>query len=380
MFESLWRNKTWPIALDIGTDCVKMLQLQGQQPALRVRACSRWNFPEPDLNDPVQRRKIAVEAIRRMLKSGRFAGRSVISSLHCSLLNIKNVRLPHMSEQELGEAVKWEARDRLGFEVDSDQLKYLMAGQVRTETDMRDEVILIACRQTDIDEHLRLLNEAGLRPLHIEPEPIALFRVNERFLRRQIDDEAVTVIADIGLAFTRVIIARGRQIVFIKPLDIAGKKFNEAVAANLNLSYADARDLRLRMMRRPIDAKSSDPLESVEWRVSDAMRGDVSALAREISLCLRYCAVTFRGLRPSGIMITGGEAYDRLMVKLLREHLSTECSVGQPLRGVDISGVDVGAERRGMLSEWAVCAGLAMRDIDHNAEQEVNDARHRLSA
>ena len=113
----------------------------------------------------------------------------------------------------------------------------------------------------------------------------------------------------------------------------------------------------------------------------DAIRPAVTQLAKEISLCVRYCSVTFRGLRPEKVTLTGGEAYDPALVELLREHLDAEILVGRPLQGLDVSNVDLGADRRGVLTEWAVCAGLAARG--QRARKELEEAEHeqrRLSA
>ena len=389
---SLWRNKRWPIALDIGTDSVKMLQMQKVGGAVGVCACARWRFPESARTDPAQRRRLAVEAVRSMLRENDFRGRKVVSSLSCSQISIKNVRLPHMSDDELVRAIQHEAKDRFSFEVSPDQLGYLNAGQVRQGTESRDEIILMAAPREVVEDHLGMLSEMGLAAEHVEAEPVAVFRVFERFLRRKADEQAVSVVVDIGHSATRVVVARGRQIVFIKCIDIAGRRLTEAVAKQLNLSFEEARDLRVRAMRgRPEDAStpapetgapaSGDDPNSLNWTIHDAIRSETDALSREIALCLRYCSVTFRGLRPDRVNLTGGEAYDPALVQLLGEQLGVECVVAQPLRGIDVSPVQFGGDRRGMLAEWAVCAGLGMRNIGlpPNAQEEEN-GQGRLSA
>jgi Tfp pilus assembly PilM family ATPase len=99
-------------------------------------------------------------------------------------------------------------------------------------------------------------------------------------------------------------------------------------------------------------------------------------------LCLRYCSVTFRGVRPSSVMLTGGEAHDPAVVSLLAEQLNIPCQVGQPLRGIDVSSVDLGGDRRSNLAEWTLCAGLAARavEIPAAAGEDEDGNRDRLSA
>jgi len=378
---NLLRNKAWPIALDIGTDSIKMLQVQKVSGAVRACASARYVFPEPAPTDPKGRQELAVAAIRQMLKKGGFVGRRVVSALSCEQLSIKNIRLPQMPEKELTEAIKWEAKGRFDFDVSGDHLIYLHAGQVRQGTETGEEIILMALPDQTMDAHLRLLDEAGLKPEHIDAEPIALFRSFERFLRRKADEEAVSVIVDIGSSATRLVVARGRQVVFVKSIDIGGRKMNESVASHLNLSYSEAAELRLRTLREPPDhpAKPAEPA-AVNWTLRDAVREPAEALAKELALCLRYCLVTFRGIRPDRITVTGGQAYDPALIELLQKNLNMECVVGHPLRNIDVSSVDLSGDRRGMLCEWAVCTGLAIRDVQFQTLREAEHGENRLSA
>lgn len=384
-------RKRWPIALDIGAESVKMLQLFETAGRVGIRACGRWRYPDSGESQD-QRKEQVVGAIREMLQNQPFQGNKVVSCLSSAQLSVKNVRLSRMPSDELAEAVKWEAKERFGFETDSDQLNFINAGQVRQGSETRDEVIMLAAPRETIDEHLDLVDKAGLIPEAIEAEPVTLFRPFERFLRRHADEQEVNVVIDIGYSATRVTIARGREIVFIKCIDIGGRKLTDAVATQLNLTYREACELRMRNMQESEGPSGSVPLlqkeerperdrSNIDWTIHDAVRGEVEALAREISLCLRYCSVTFRGLRPKKVILVGGETYDRLMVELLARQLNLPCEVGQPMMGIDTSGVDLGADRRATLAEWTLCMGLATRGADFSKTvQESNHERRRLSA
>jgi len=358
-----------------------------------VRAAERWHFPPPGDQGPAQRKEMAIAAIADMLKRGRFRGRRVVSALRCDELHIKNIRLPCMKSDELKQAVQWEAKERFGFDMAPDQLNCINAGQIRQGTETRDEIIMLAATSEVIENHVDLLRRVSLVPEAIDAEPVALFRSFERYLRRTADEEFVTVIVDIGHSATRVIVARGRRIVFIKSIDIGGRRFTDAVAGQLNLTYAEAHDLRLRKMREFEQSPEADEIgleavgpererSSLEWSIHDAIRSEVEALAREIALCLRYCSVTFRGVRAKEITLTGGETYDRALVELLTAQLGTPAAVGEPLRGVDISAVDLGANRRATVTEWALCSGLAFNGAFEPTDiaEENDDAQRRLSA
>jgi type IV pilus assembly protein PilM len=348
-----------------------------------VISAAGWRFPRGAPREASERRRLAVEAVKDILKHGSFRGHDVASCLRCDELSVKNVRLPHMSEPELGSAVLWECKERFGFEVSPDRIHYINAGEVRQGSEVRDELILMAATEETVAAHLEMLAGMGLRPVHIDAEPTALFRTYERFLRRAEDESAITIIADIGFASTKVVIARGRTILMVKNIDLGGQKFNENVAKQLGLEVNEAAHLRQRNSGQapPPEAsgqaerRSGDP---VQWSIHDAVREPVQALAREISLCVRYCSVTFRGLRPTHVTLAGGEAYDPVLVKLLGENLECPCRLGEPLKGADLGRADLGGDRRRELMEWSVAAGLAIRDLV-DAGQARSEPSHQAS-
>jgi Tfp pilus assembly PilM family ATPase len=91
--------------------------------------------------------------------------------------------------------------------------------------------------------------------------------------------------------------------------------------------------------------------------------------------------VTFRGLRPTKINLTGGQACDAAFVDMFSEQINMECCVGKPLRSIDTSGVDLGEDRRSFAADWAVCTGLALRTVDMSEfGREGDDEDNRLSA
>ena len=388
MLDFLVLRKRWPIALDIGTDCIKMLQLQSVGGTMSVRASGHWQLPGSAPRGGDSWRQLVVRAVKEMLHKGNFSGRRVISSLSSNDLMIKNVRLPIMSPSEMDEAIRWEAKERFGRDFAPDQLHRIDAGQIRQGADNCQEVILLAAPAEVIDSHLAMLMEMGLSPEHLDPEPQAMFRPFERRLRRRVDENEITVVIDLGYSSTKVIVGRGRGLVLIKKIDIGGRDLAEAVARQLNLPVEEAVELRRQIIDelanadKDSDGESSpgDP-NSMSWTIVDAVRGKVEELGREIALCLRYCSVTFRGLRPKRVMMTGGQAYDPAVMKLLGEQLNIECQIAQPLRGIDTSAVDLGSDRRGMLAEWNLCAGLAFRSAEYErTARKINNEPDRLSA
>jgi hypothetical protein len=88
-------------------------------------------------------------------------------------------------------------------------------------------------------------------------------------------------------------------------------------------------------------------------------------LGREISLCLRYYSVTFRGHRPTKLRLVGGEACDPQLQSLLNSALVIPVEIGRPLYSVNTSRMKP-SDRRGAMCEWALALGLSLRTTQNH--------------
>lgn len=355
----LTRAHVQPIGLDIGHDSVKMLQLEVVGESLAVVAAASQTFSQEAKTQPELRMAMAVSMIRHMLRHNSFSGRRVVAALPRELVHVKNLRLPNMPLGELESAVQFEARGIFGFDVDHARLHFVPTGEVRQGTETLQEVIVLAARNDDVDNYLEQLHRCGAEVDALDVEPCALFRGVERFIRRREDEQEVHVLVDIGLKRTQVVIGKGKDISFYKPIDLGGAHLHEAVSRKLSISLEEATALR----QRTADATAPDAnakRDPVRQAVADATRSAVEELGREISLCLRYYSVTFRGQRPARVRLFGGEARDPQLLATLNATLSVPVETGRPLFSVNTSRMPAAA-RRGSLSEWALALGLALR-------------------
>ncbi|MCK5172179.1 MAG: hypothetical protein KAR47_02240, partial [Planctomycetes bacterium] len=73
-------------------------------------------------------------------------------------------------------------------------------------------------------------------------------------------------------------------------------------------------------------------------------------------------------------ILSGGESYETNLVKALTGHLGIEVRSSQPLRGIDLTKVGPLFDGNSPHSEWAVAAGLGIRDLDMaNSEMQTNE-------
>jgi type IV pilus assembly protein PilM len=355
-----------------------MIQLAMNGGQISVIAAGKTLIDAGIDGDSQARRAAVISAVKRMLADGSFRGRDVVSCLPNDGLKITSLRLGETGTEEIEQSLKKEVVQRFGLNPDKDAMDYMVAGDVQQGEEIKNELILFAADNETIKSHIQMLEEAGLRPVAIDTVPCALFRIFERSLRRQEDRERTLVFVDVGSRWTVVVFGRGGEISFVKQIPIGGEKFNQEIATRLGIKTGEAQMLRdklrtekgVRISQSGPVAQASDGngqiLDAATRQVIvDAISAVAEELAREISLCLRYYTVTFRGKRVERAIFTGGEAYENILLNVLRRQLTVEIEVAQPLRGFDLSSegahVNFDSDRRGLLCEWAVAVGLSLK-------------------
>jgi len=359
----LTRSQVQPIGLDIGCDSIKMLQVEVSGSTLSVVAAARETVPLQARENAELRLPMIVDLVRQMLRHGGFAGKRVVTALPRESLHIKNLRMPLIPQHELAAAVKFEARNIYPFDTDNAAVQILPAGEVRQGIDVRQEVIVLAARHEDINTFLEQMHRCGVGVESLDIEASALYRSQERFIRRREDEQDVNVMVDVGYRRTQVVIGRGRDISFMKTIELGSHHFHEAVSKKLGITIDEARALRRRLIEAaPGPGMSLEAVrkDSVRQAVFDATRSTMEQLGREISLCLRYYSVTFRGQRPGKLKLFGGEAADPVLLGVLNAALGVPVEAARPLYSIDTSRMELD-DRKGFMSEWATALGLGLR-------------------
>ena len=367
-----------PIGLDIGHHSIKMIQLAMVGDKIEVLAADENRIePETNGNEQAYRENI-VSSIKRMLARGNFHGTNVVSCLSSGDLKITSMRLNEAEGTKTEEGLRGEVTQRLGLDPDKDAMDYILAGNVRQGDEIKNELILFVTNNELVKNHIEVLEEAGLKPIAIDTIPCALFRSFERSLRRHDDREHAVIFIDVGSSYTTVVFNRDGEICFVKQIRIGAGDFNREVASKLDISNSEAEILRGKLQAEySLPSPKSNSVKEVcvdnEPKIDIATRqlmiDEISKiaerLAKEISLCLRYYTVTFRGKRIERAIMTGGGVYEKILVDVLQRQLAVKIEIAQPLKGLDLSNkranLNFYGDRRGWLCEWAVALGLSLK-------------------
>ena len=345
-----WWNKKrcGPIGVDIGSRSVKLVQLEHDQSD--VHEAARWELPPEEGQLPEARDEAVVAALVQARQHRNFRGHDAVFCVRGRDLFVQNIRVPQASGDDLEKIMRIEAASRLPYPADQADIRYIEAADIRQGETVRREVILVACRHAVVERTIALAERAKLNPLAIDVEPAAVLRSFVRQRRRSDDSQSRAMLVHVGAAASLILIARGDEILFIKYLDVCGKKLDQAVASRLEIGEAEAASLRRHNGERRAD--QIDP--EISRSLLESCRPVLEQLAVELSLSMRYYSVTFRDHPLSQIVIGGGEAQPHV-VEWLSERLGLTCEMADPLRPFDR------APSGPRSAQWDIASGLALR-------------------
>ncbi len=89
---------------------------------------------------------------------------------------VQNVRLPKATPGEMVKLVHQEAASRLPYPHAEAEVRFLEAADVRQGDAVKRELILMACHRPVLEQLLAAIGMAGLKPIAVDVEPLALLR------------------------------------------------------------------------------------------------------------------------------------------------------------------------------------------------------------
>ncbi len=376
MLHILKSSRMLPIGIDLGSTGARLVQLAQTRRGLRLVASAHVDLVSQAAPDDSSRIRELVSVVSDAVRAGSFSGNACVIGLDDRMVRMRSFRQPPMPDNELIKAVMLDGVEKLGFPQDEPaEISAFVAGEVRHGDEVRNEVIYAGASRLPIEMLVRGFMEKGLRPLHVEPGFCAEARAFARTFQREEDRMSVRVIVDFGWSSASVLLLRGPDVAFYKRLELGGDQLTEHAADRLGLDIKAVADLRRRRMRAeeqgavPVDPKVDRAL----YQVTRPLLND---LAHEVKLCMRYYAVTFRGIRPECCHIVGSEAREPGLIEALKNALHIPAKVGDPLTGVSVQDAASTGQTRiaaGVPSpDYAVACGLSLRLSD----RKVRRAKH----
>tara|TARA_R110000782_G_scaffold24264_3_gene62758 strand:- start:9564 stop:10742 length:1179 start_codon:yes stop_codon:yes gene_type:complete len=372
------RPAGFPLAVEFGVGSLKVLQLApGDTPS--IAAAVQIDTPDDLQDNPAKRLSFQIEALPKLLKQGKFKTTRAVCAVPVGQMVCKHVQIVPSDDIPIEKL----AAAQIGAQLNCDPAALLVRCRMveGTKPGPKREVICFAAARDFIARLMGALKAAKLEPVGIHNEFVAALRSIDAVAApgqaSSETDGAPTLVLDLGVGSTKVIIAHGSRMVFARSVEIGARHMDEAIAHQLRCTLTEARSTRLGLQRlvpapaavgaaaaQTGDAPAQMPVRPVapEPDLSEPLE----ILADETSMCLRYHRMLFPDRPVEKVVFLGGQSRQRLVCEHLARSLRLAAQSVDPLARlarsgkVPSEGVDVTAPQPG----WAAAVGMCLSPTD----------------
>jgi type IV pilus assembly protein PilM len=343
MFNINIRNalKTAPkgsVAFDIGSSSVKLLEIENAAGPAVLKHIGLKKIPNPS-------KEALVDTIRSLAEECRVCSKDVNIAVSGPSTIVRFVSMSKMKDDELKNAVKFEAEKYIPFPIDDCILDYQVLK--KDDRENKAELLLVAVKKGVVMEKISVVEESGFSVNLIDADTFACANAYSRNCAKSDADKTAAVL-DIGASVTNVSVLAQGILRFSRDIAIGGSDFTSAISKGLNVDAAAAEKMKISPSGSPQNA-------------GGAMKNTMNNLVDEVRLSLSYYE-NQSGAGVDGIHICGGGAILTGLADAFEEGLGAKPSAWDPLGFIDMSGVpEESRVPKEMHRFFAVAAGLVLR-------------------
>jgi type IV pilus assembly protein PilM len=396
-----------PIAVDFGTDSIKLLQvILGEPPQLIAAAA--MEVPPEARTDVAARQEFLQSALSSMVRSQPFKGKRAILSLPSSQTLIQHFQIAGSETEDMAMQIDMNLRQRMNVDPSRMVVRNFPVTTLVREGSSKQETICVAASRDAIMNHIELAHRAKLDVVGMHCEPLAILKSFGHMFRNS-QQGSIICFLDMGASSTKVVISHGPQMVFAKTIHIGGDHLTTHLARAQGISFAEARAMRMNITGAqssedqgmamagaaaaapatpPVPTGAAGGLAMIEARmaaerraqghaeaaptvykkpVADPAHETIECLIDELQLCLRHHQSVFPEQRVEKLVFLGGESRHVDICQKIARSLHIGAQLGDPLaRAVRLtqsktpSGVDLRQSQPG----WAVPMGLCLSEAN----------------
>jgi len=334
--------------LDIGSQNIKLAQVEKQGEKARLIAFGSVAAPPRGILSESEHDLTALAgAIKKLHQEAKIGTKNVATALPEDQVFSRVITFPKLSEDELSSAIKWEAEQYVPIPLEEVTLDYQVIGETEESETPKTEVFLVAAPKRLIEKLFKVLKTAGLNPVALETEVIALARA------LMTPDSEACLLVDLGARATDLAIVEGGQVVFTRSTSTAGEALTRAVATGLGLEPGQAEEYK--------KAYGVDP-EKLEGKIQGAIDPILGVVIREMEKAIQFYQASKK--KPvNRVLLTGGTAGLPEVVSLFAEKLNLEVQIGDPLARLEKDEKVLAKVPAGVAPLYATAIGLALKDL-----------------
>ncbi len=336
----LFDRKSSILGLDLGSDCVKAVEVVKERDRFRVVGFGQVEVPSPDEQ---------ADAVSDLLKHCSFKTRRVATSVSGRSVIVRFVNLVDIPDENLKTAIRYEADRYIPFDLDEVVLDCHRVEDAPGLSANQMKVLLVAVKKDVVTERVNLLNSVGLQPQVIDVDAFSLGNIfslgGPTF---EMAAGKVVALVDIGASKTVVNVVCGAESYFTREVYLGGNEFTTTITKRFGLEPFEGEQLK----RAPGNR---------EAELTETLLPTLEDLGNEIQLSFDYYE-NQADSKVEEVFLSGGGSRIPGVEEVFERIFERRTMAWNPLEGLDI---DEGAVDSEAVLECSpalgVAAGLAIR-------------------
>ena len=337
------------VGIDLGLSSIKIVALEKSQDSLVLQAVGEVKSPRVEWRKAEATKKMideTAEALKSLLKDLKITNKQAVTALPEYEIVSRLVSLPPLKEDEIKEALKFEAETFVPYPLDQVSIDYEVIDEDEAG---RLTVFAIAARNDLIANYVKVFKAAGIELLAIESPAVAMRRLISQM---KIATEA-TMLVDIGEKYSDIISFKKGNIYFARSMPVGGESLTRAISVNLGLDMASAEEYK--------KAYGIKEME-LEGKIKNAIMPVFSSMAEEIRRAMALYAES-NSKTIELLILSGGGAKMPGLAEELTRLLGIEVQVIQPFLKINTTQIVLPIDLATDGYRFSMATALAMRTL-----------------
>jgi type IV pilus assembly protein PilM len=335
------------VGIDIGSKTIKIVEIEKEGAAYSLSASGIVGYSGTTVDKMTDEKEMASlgQIIKKLHAETGVSSKDVVISLPEPLVFTRTIKFPLLTDAEIASAVKWEAEQYIPIPMNEAVIQHVILRRNETASPPEVLVLLVAAPRAIVEKYTKVIQFAGLNPIAVETELIALARALA-------PPDKTVLLVDLGATSTNIAIASAGLLSFSRSIPIAGEAFTRAVSQGLGVNVQQAEEYKKTygLGAAQLEGKVKGVLDPVLRLVVD-----------EIKKAVSYYLSEEKGQPPSALIVSGGTSAMPDIISMLTNLVGVEVLVGNPF-----SKIRVDPETAKKLAPYAplygVAVGLALRE------------------
>ncbi|MFA5777491.1 MAG: pilus assembly protein PilM [Parcubacteria group bacterium] len=403
MFKLFGGSKNYAVGIDFGTSAIKIVEISYKSQKMHLE---NYGWVDLGLLNPASVRgetavsesqisynKKLQKYLERLIKSMKLKSDSAYISLPGSSGLITVIDFPDMKEEDLENAIRFEARKYIPISLDEVALDWEIIGKKTNGNDPKkenkeenqgqtekknniwnveleklsgkgvnkgnipdkrenNEILLVAAPRGEVIRCGNIVKESGLKVKNVELELFSLARAMVG------KDPGCFLIVDIGARMTNIILVEGGTIKVNRNIEGGGNEITNVIADSLNISKQRAEELK---------KENKDLLSSREMSLVIPVLDMI--INESIRIINAYKSKKGELGRVDGVILSGGSSKLQGIGGYFNQKTGIQTIVGNPWRKIDYDEkINPFVEKMG--NSFSVALGLAFRGVEENNNKQ----------